>query len=167
MKYKPFPSEKRTYILQKPKEFEQFFQEIALAERNRLVNHLASALPPLRGSFRKNSEEWRKAWLQQCWNIAKNPKNRHNSLAWHFIESVWQTWIMSQPELPALLEHYDNSDDFQDSEPKSPNTHLDIECLKYLIYASYNNKISQETIQKFYDFGYFNKEKIVDSYISG
>jgi hypothetical protein len=40
MQYKPFPSEKRTYILQKPKEFEQFFQEISLAERNNLMNRL-------------------------------------------------------------------------------------------------------------------------------
>ena len=95
MQYKPFPSEKRTYILQKPKEFEQFFQELSLAEQNRLVSRLDSALPPLRGSFRKNSDKWRKARFQQWWNVVKNPKNRHNELAWHFIEYVWSEWLRS------------------------------------------------------------------------
>ena len=39
MQYKPFPPEKRAYILQKPfEEFEQFFQELSPTERNRLAS---------------------------------------------------------------------------------------------------------------------------------
>lgn len=163
MQYKSFPPEKRTYILQKPFEkFEQFFQELSPTEQNRL----ATSLPPLStGGFRPNRREGRKRQLQRLWSVAKTPENSHNTLAWNILEGVWQAWIASHPELHALLEHYDNSDDFQEDGPKAPNTHLDIECLKYLTYASFNNKISQEVVRKFYEFGYFKKENIIDSYI--
>src|SRR6266446_3865240 len=50
MQYKSFPSEKRTYILQKPlEEFERFFQELSPTEQNRLAASLPS---PQKGSFR-------------------------------------------------------------------------------------------------------------------
>src|SRR5262249_4547796 len=122
MRYKPFPAEKRTYILQKPlAEFERFFQELALAEQDRL----ASSLPPIRtGGFRPKSPELRKMQLQRLCDTAKNPKHSNNTLAWNTLESVWQAWIVSHPELHMLLEQYDNSDDFQDDEPKPPNTYL-------------------------------------------
>jgi hypothetical protein len=157
MQYKPFPPEKRAYILQKPfEEFEQFFQELSPTEQNRL----ASSLPSLpTGGFRANRPERRKMQLQRLWSVAKNPER------WSILEGIWQAWVTSHPELNALLEHYDNSDDFQDEEPKPPNTYLDIECVKYLTYASFNNKISQEVVRKFYEFGYFKKENVIDSYV--
>jgi hypothetical protein len=37
--------------------------------------------------------------------------------------------------------------------------------LKYLTHASINNKISKEVITNFYEFGYFRKESIIDTYI--
>ena len=163
MQYKPFPSEKRAYILQKPfEEFEQFFQELSPTEQGRLT----TSLPPLRtGGFRPHRPERRKMQLRRLRGIAKNPEHPHHLLAWNIFEGVWQAWIGSHPELRTLLEHYDNSDDFHDDEPKHPNTYLDIECFKYLTHASFNNIISQEVIKKFYEFGYFKQENIISSYI--
>jgi hypothetical protein len=163
MQFKPFPPEKRAYILQKPfEEFEQFFQELPSTEQHRL----ASSFPHLHGGgFRSGSRQLLKVQLQRLWSDAKNPESSHNALAWKILADVWQAWIASHPELHALLEHYNNSDDFQNDEIKPPNTYLDIECLKYLIYANFNNKIDKETIQKTYEFGYFQKEASIDSYI--
>ena len=163
MQYKSFPSEKRTYILQKPlAEFEQFFQELSPTEQN----HFVSRLPELqRGGFLPHSPRRRKMQLIQLLRDAKNPENSHYTLAWNILEGVWQAWIVSHHELHMLLEQYDNSDDFQDDEPKPPNTYLDIECLKYLTYASFNNKINKELIKKFYEFGYFKKDNVIDSHI--
>ena len=95
MQYKPFPPEKRAYILQKPfEEFEQFFQELSPTEQNRLT----SSLPPLsKGGFRPNRPERRKMQLRRLWGIAKNPEHSHNALAWSTLESVWQAWIVSHP----------------------------------------------------------------------
>ena len=79
MQYKPFPPEKRAYILQKPlEEFEQFFQELSPTERNRF----ALSLPPLlTGGFRPNRPERRKMQLQRLWSVANSPANSHNTLA--------------------------------------------------------------------------------------
>jgi hypothetical protein len=125
MQYKPFPPEKRAYILHKPfEEFEQFFQELSLTERNRL----ASRLPPLPGgSFRPGNPQRLKVQLQRLWSDAKNSESSHNIAAWNVLEGIWQAWIVSHPELHTLLEHYNNSDDFQDNEPQPSNTQLDKE----------------------------------------
>ena len=57
--------------------------------------------------------------------------------------------MSSHPDLNTLLESYDNSADFQGETIQEPNSNLDIECIKYLVYASINEKISQEIIKNF------------------
>src|SRR5262249_14042423 len=68
--------------------------------------------------------------------------------------------------LQTLLEQFDNSRDFQDSTPGSLNTALDVECFRYLTIASLKGSINKEMIQRFYDFGYFQPDKIIECYIS-
>ena len=49
------------------------------------------------------------------------------------------------------------------SAPVSPNSELDSQCFEVLLEASLNNQIDQETIRRFYEYGYFNQcEQIED-----
>jgi hypothetical protein len=157
---KPFPPEKRVALAQKSfEEFEQFFHELPRAVQEELI-------PDKRPGFRRGSPAGRRVNLQQLWGDAKQPESAHYEQAWDRFGRIWCAWVVSQSPLQRLLEQFDNSCDFQDGTPGSPNTACDVECFRYLTIASLKGAISQEIIQRFYAFGYFQQDKVIECYIS-
>ncbi|MGE3541468.1 MAG: hypothetical protein AB7N91_29050 [Candidatus Tectimicrobiota bacterium] len=159
MQPKPFPPEKRVALAQKPfEEVELFFHELPRSLQEEIVSDK-------RPGFRQGSPAGRRVNLQHLWADAKKPESTHYEKAWSTFGRIWHAWVVSQSPLQTLLEKFDNSHDFQNSTPSTPNTALDIECFRYLAVASIKGAINQEIIQKFYSFGYFQKDSIIESYI--
>jgi len=157
---KPFPPEKRASLALKPfEEFQQFFHELPRSLQEKIISDE-------RPGFRQGSPAGRRINLQQLWSDTKKPESSLYERAWDCFERIWHSWVISQPSLQALLEKFDNSSDFQDNTSSPPNTTLDLECFRYLSNASIKGSVSQELIQKFYDFGYFQKDNTIEAYIS-
>src|SRR5215813_5544579 len=151
MRPKPFPPEKRIALAQKSfEEFEQFFHELPRSKQEKIV-------PDKRQGFRRGSPTGRRVNLQQLWGDAKKPESVHYEQVWDTVGHIWHVWVTSQSPLQMLLEQFDNSCDFQDDTPSLQNTTLDIECFRYLTIASLKGTVSQEIIQRFYEFGYFQQ----------
>jgi hypothetical protein len=166
MQPKPFPAEKREYIVNKKsfEEFWDFFQELTPPKKT----HLSSSqmLPQPHGGFRPHTRELLRRQLRILWDDARKPENiQSSSGVWETLRIIWCEWVASHPDLNILLERYDNSAYFQGETIQDPNSNLDIECIKYLVYASTSDKISQEIIKKFYEFGFFKKEIALDVYV--
>ena len=81
---------------------------------------------------------------------------------------AWTAWIKSHRELYKFLLEIDNAADFDDNGKCSapPNSELDIQCFKTLLEASRNNQIDQETIRRFYEYGYFLPEDEIEVLIA-
>lgn len=159
MNPKPYPPEKRVSLARKPfEEFEQFFHELPHSGQEELVSEK-------RPGFRQGNLAGR-VNLRHIWRDAKKPESAPSEKAWAAVGRIWHAWVLSQPPLQTLLERFDNSGDFQDGTPTPPNTNLDIECFRYLTSASIKGSISQEIIQRFYEFGYFREDKVIELYIS-
>ena len=47
----------------------------------------------------------------------------------------------------------------------APNSELDLQCFQVLLKASLNNQICQETIRRFYEYGYFNEDEQIEELI--
>ena len=82
-----------------------------------------------------------------------NPDSR----IWDLFNNAWKFWVNSQRELNEILLEFDNRTDFDQGQCiVPPNSELDIQCFHILLEANRNNKIEQEIIRRFYEFGYFN-----------
>ena len=79
--------------------------------------------------------------------------------------NAWKCWVGSHQQLNDILLNFDNTADFDENHQcvVSPNSELDSQCFEVLLEASLNNQIDQETIRRFYEYGYFNQcEQIED-----
>lgn len=159
MRYKDYPKEKVTWILQHKTddEFWQFFNEIAGPPKKKLIK----LLPKVDG-FRANSMEGicrqLKNLLQYTVDSKELPRAQYSRTCF---QEIWKTWIYSQPTLQQFLEKYDNEADFlEGQEPPPPNTLLDIGCFNHL---AETQQIPRLLVQRFYEFGYFKQDTEIES----
>ena len=88
-----------------------------------------------------------------------------DSTIWDMFNNAWRRWVESHQVLYNILLEFDNTADFDENHQctVSPNSELDSQCFEVLLEASLNNQIDQETIRRFYEYGYFNQcEQIED-----
>jgi len=156
MNSKPYPKEKRAFILNKSDdELWEFFQEILESERKKLTN----IFPKAKG-FRPKSLAGVHQGFRMLIKEARGPENSSNTQkAWGRILLIWMAWTNSHPVLQKLLKNYDNSADCSE---QVPNTSLDIDCFTYLAKASHTHELSRSLIQRFYEFGYFQQDSRIE-----
>ena len=163
MEAKPYPEEKRRNLIKKDKEdFIAFLREVTDGEGKQFIQQ--KLLPSQGGGFRAGNARTRHIQLQLAVpTLIRNLKKEQelansDSSIWSKFKDAWKAWVISHPELnQILLESFDNSSDFDENHKciVPPNSELDIQCFKTLLEMSRNNQIDQETIQRFYEYGYF------------
>ena len=163
MEAKPYPEEKRGNLIKKDKEdFIAFLKEVTDGEGIQFIQQ--KLLPSQGGGFRAGNARTRHIQLQLAvptliHNLKKEQElTNSDSFIWSKFKDAWKAWVISHHELnQILLESFDNSSDFDENHKciVPPNSELDIQCFKTLLEASRNNQIDQETIQRFYEYGYF------------
>lgn len=91
-----------------------------------------------------------------------------DSLNWRKFKDAWSLWVISHTQLNNILQEFDNKSDFDDNGQciVPPNSENDIRCFKVLLEASRNDQIDQETIRRFYEYGYFNQCDEIEELIS-
>jgi tetrahydromethanopterin S-methyltransferase subunit B len=165
MKYKPYPQEKRTFILNKSDdELWAFFDEICHQDKHKIQKIITQIFPKKVQGFRVSSPKGVRQRFRMLIQEARGSETSANTQkAWNAISLIWSTWIASHPVLQTLLEHYDNSADFQDDGTALPaNTSLDIGCFTYIVHATQTHKLSRAVIQRFYEFGYFQLDSTIE-----
>ncbi|MYF54655.1 hypothetical protein F4225_02530 [Candidatus Poribacteria bacterium] len=93
-----------------------------------------------------------------------NPDSR----IWDMFSNAWKAWIVSHSQLNEILLQFDNRDDFDENQQciVLANSELDRHCFEVLLAASHSDRIDQETIRRFYDYGYFNQCKQIENLIN-
>ena len=171
MEVKSYPVEKRRVLAKlvehNNKKFLSFFDEIVGTERKQVLSK--RVLPPFnKGGFR-NLERRIKQQSRLLVQKLKREKEIENlsSRDWVAFEKVWVLWIQSKPELNEVLLEFDNKADFDENQNcvKPPNSDLDLKCFEVLLEASRKLEINQETIRRFYQFGYFIEDKRIEDLI--
>ena len=91
-----------------------------------------------------------------------------DSYIWGMFSNAWKYWISSCTELNEIFCEFDNSADFDDNQQciAPPNSEFDIQFFHALLDANRKGKIDQETIQRFYEYGYFKKDEQIESIIN-
>ena len=170
MEIKSYPVEKRRILaeLAKQKGSESLicFDEGIGTKRKR---NLSKILPPLKkGGFRKlemRLKEQARLFVQRL--TREKEIEESASSDWNTFEKIWVSWVQSKPELNNILLEFDNGADFDENHRciVLPNSELDRECFKILQDASHNHQINQETIRRFYQYGYFLEDKQIEDLI--
>lgn len=90
-----------------------------------------------------------------------------DSRIWDLFKNAWRYWVISHQELNEILSGFDNNEDFDDNNGclEPPNSQLDRQCFEIFRKESHNNKVDQETIQRFYEFGYFIEDEQIQDLI--
>ena len=171
MQAKPYPEAKRRILVEFVKHdgnaFLKFFDEITGTERKQSLQQI---LPTLKkGGFRKLDMQIKEQarLLAQKLTWEKEIENS-SSQAWENFGKIWILWIESKPQLNQILQEVDNTVDFDENHMciTPPNSELDILCFRTLLEKKRNNQIDQETIQRFYEYGYFNKDERIEDLIN-
>jgi len=157
VKPKPYPSEKRQFLAGRRREILTFIRELPENE----IRNIALNLPPVKRGFRVGQfVELQERVRRFIVNI-----DRWSDEEWALFQEIWLSWIQHHPELDKVLVGYDNSADFEGDEPIPANSSLDIACFERLVEASREWKVSRETIERFYIFGYFLPDERIDQVI--
>ena len=171
MQAKPYPEAKRRILAEFAKHngntFLEFFDKITGTERKQNLQQILPALK--KGGFRKLDRQIKEQarLLAQRLTWEKEIENS-SSQAWENFGKVWILWIESKPQLHLILQEVDNTADFDENHSciTPPNSELDLLCFKTLLEKNRNNQIDQETIQHFYDYGYFNEDERIQDLIN-
>ena len=172
MQMKQYPEKKRQILAKHSvddvDDFVKFLEEI----KGKSTGSLQQMLTPSKGGYRKKGKlkrEVRHSIFKQFITKLKAEKgiSNLNSDVWKQFEKIFMLWIQSHPGLFEILEDFKNEEDFnKDTEHiADSNSKLDIQCFKTLLEASHNNQIDQETIQRFYEYGYFLPSDEIESLI--
>lgn len=157
MEAKPYPEEKRRDLIKKNKEdFIAFLEEVTEPAGRQFVRQ--ELLPSKVRGFRHGNAQFTLTVPRLIKNLKREQElTNSNSAIWNKFENAWTAWIKSRRELDELLLKFDNTSDFDENHKciVPPNSELDIQCFKTLLEANHNNQIDQETIQRFYEYGYF------------
>ena len=172
MQMKQYPEKKRQILAKHSvddvDDFVKFLEEI----KGKSAGSLQQMLTPSKGGYRKKGKlkrEVRHSIFKQFITKLKAEKgiSNLNSDVWKQFEKIFMLWVQSHPGLFEILEDFKNEEDFnKDTEHiTDSNSKLDIQCFKTLLEASHNNQIDQETIQRFYEYGYFLPSDEIESRI--
>ena len=165
MKPKEIPKSKHSLIAQKSKEeFLDLFHELKV----KTYKDFRDLLPPVKG-FQKQSKKGVEQGLVKLHQyICRPPKNPSSvKTSWEAYNAFWRSWVISHDDLFQVLENFDNEDDFEKGKVKNPpNSELDIKCFEHLVNANHEGRIKKDTIQQFYEFGYFEEDKKIEGIIS-
>lgn len=157
MRPKPYPPEKRAFLSERPGEVLEFIKDIPQNQ----IRNVALKLPPVTHGFRRGQPPE----LQQRVRQFVAGIRRWTDKEWDLFQEIWLLWIRCNPELDAVLAQYDNAADFEGEALTPANSSLDIGCFDLLIQASQEWKVSRETIQRFYTFGYFLTDERIEQTI--
>ena len=91
-----------------------------------------------------------------------------NSTVWDRFEKAWMYWIKSHSKLDNILTDFDNTSDFDENHEclEPPNSELDIKCFEVLLEASSYTPLDQETVKRFYEYGYFNEDERIENLVN-
>ena len=157
MEAKPYPEDKRRDIIKKNKEdFVAFLEEVTEPAGRQFIQQ--ELLPIKVKGFRPGHAQPTLTVPRLINNLKREQElTNSNSAIWNKFKNAWTVWIKSRRELDELLLKFDNTSDFDENHKCiiPPNSELDIQCFKTLLEASRNNQIDQETIRRFYEYGYF------------
>lgn len=157
MEAKTYPEEKRKDIIKRSKEdFIVFLEEVTEPARRQFIQQ--ELLPSKVRGFRPGHAQLTLTVPRLINNLKREQElTNSNSVIWNKFKTAWTAWVESRRELNKLLLEFDNASDFDDNHKciAPPNSELDIQCFKALLEASHNNQIDRETIQRFYEYGYF------------
>ena len=166
MEAKPYPEEKRRILIERSiPDFVAFLNEITEGKQFIQEKLLESQVP----GFRKGHAPPTLA-IPRLINDLKKERELTNSdsVIWDKFKNAWVCWVESHHELNNLLSEFvDNTVDFDENHRCTvpPNSELDIQCFKTLLEASRNNQIDQETIRRFYEYGYFLPSNEIEALI--
>ena len=168
MQSKPYPEEKKRILIERSRtDFVAFLDEVTDHEGEAFIRNqlLPRNIPGFRGGNAPRS-----LTVPRLITRLRNEQELTNSDSpiWNSFKNAWKFWIRSHRELKEILLEFDNKADFDENDAcvEPPNSELDIQCFKILLEASSNDKIDQETIQRFYDYGYFNKNEQIQDLIN-
>ena len=172
MYMKPYPEEKRKMLVERSinavDDFVVFFEGI----KGREASSLQRMVTPPKG-FRKNKKlksKTRHFLFKQFISKLKGQRetSNPNPVVWDQFKQIFRWWVKSQSELFKIIEDFKNDADF-DEEGKEciadPNSELDVKCFKTLLEANRDHQINQETIRRFYQYGYFLKDRQIEDLI--
>ena len=168
MRMKQYPEEKRQILAERNvDDVADFFQEI----KGQVAQSLYQIIPRPKG-FRTKGQlrpEAQRSILKRFISSCKKEKEISNScsVVWKQFADIFVLWVKSRSELFKVLEGFSNEEDFNEDNEHidSPNSELDYQCFNILLEASHNSRIDRETIQRFYDYGYFNEDKKIQTII--
>ena len=164
MEAKPYPEEKRRDLIKKNKEgFIAFLEEVTEPAGRQFIQQ--ELLPSKVRGFRPGHAQPTLTVPRLINNLRREQElTNSNSAIWNKFKIAWTAWIESHRELNKLLLKFDNSPDFDENHKciAPPNSELDLQCFKTLLEASRNNQIDRETIQRFYEYGYFLPRKEIE-----
>ena len=168
MHAKPYPETKRRILIERSvEEIVAFLDEVADSQgrtvlRNQILQRningfqpghapLNITVPMLISKLKREQE-------------LTNP----DSLNWRKFKDAWKLWVISHIQLNNILHEFDNESDFDENEQciVPPNSELDRQCFELLLEANRNDQIDQETIRRFYEYGYFNQCDEIEELIS-
>ena len=168
MEAKPYPEAKRRLLLERSVEdFVTFLNEVTESQGNTFIRNqllernvkgfqpghapLTLTVPKLISNLRDE---------QELTNL--------NSTIWDKFNNAWRYWVGSHRKLNEILLEFDNTADFDENHQciAAPNSELDSHCFEVLLEASLNNQIDQETIRRFYEYGYFNQCNQIEDIIN-
>ena len=167
MEAKPYPEEKRRILIERSiPDFVVFLKEITDGKQFIQEKLLESQVP----GFRKGHAPPTLA-IPRLINDLKKEKELTNSdsVIWDKFKNAWVCWVESHHELNNILHEFvNNTSDFDENHKciVPPNSELDIQCFKTLLEASRNNQIDQETIRRFYEYGYFFPSNEIEALIA-
>lgn len=168
---KPYPEEKRETLAERSindvDDFIILFEEIKGTD----ASSLEKMVTPPKGfpKNRKLKPKARRPLFRQFISKLKRETSDANSVVWNQFGQIFRWWVKSQPELFKIIEDFKNDADFNEKSNEctvDPNSELDVRCFKVLLEANRNYQINQETIQRFYQYGYFLKDKQIEDLIN-
>lgn len=167
MDAKPYPEDKRRILIERSVEdFIAFLEEITDREGKQFIQQ--RLLPSQVRGFRKGHIPLKLQISRLLSKLKKEDEITNcDSVIWDSFKNAWRFWVVSHHELNKILLEFDNEADFDKNHKciAPPNSELDIQCFKTLLGASRNNQIDQETIRRFYEYGYFNEDKQIQDLI--
>lgn len=167
MEAKPYPETKRRVLItQSVSDWTAFLEEITQGKQFIQQNLLQHKVPGFRPG-RAPLEQTVPRLISRL--MRKKELTRPDSAIWNAFKNAWKHWVGSHPELNNILsELVDNAADFDENgqciEP--PNSELDRGCFEILLEASRDNRLARETIQRFYEYGYFEEDEEIESLIA-
>ena len=157
MEAKPYPEEKRRHLIDRGNEdLIAFLEQVEATKEGQQA--LKRLLPTKVKGFRPGHAPLKRTVPMLIIELKKEGElSNSSSQIWDSFKNTWAAWVSSHDELNPILLELDNSADFNEKGECTavPNSELDIQCFNILLEASRNNQIDQETIRRFYEFGYF------------